>query len=200
MTRNKSVLSVVAVSAAAGVATFMWASAGVGSGEASAAAGQARKFDGDVVVAGTLTAKALRTADGGDVATQKQLAQVKGEVLKDTMDNLTKQLKTRSSSWQVSSFADEINKKVTEALAKKLASRSTTGAAGQLRKELSAMVQAELKRRGVASPSDSRSGAAELARMKRTVDDLQRKQKDAERKLDSLQRELEQLRREVKRK
>ena len=61
MTRNKSVLSVVALSAAVGVATMVWISAGPGSGEASAAAGQARKFDGDVVVAGTLTAKALRT-------------------------------------------------------------------------------------------------------------------------------------------
>ena len=76
--------------------------------------------------------------------------------------------------------------------------RSTSGAAGQLRKELSSMVQAELKRRGVTS--DSRSATAELARLKRAVDDLQRKHRDAERKLDSLKREVEQLRREVKRK
>jgi len=200
MTRKKSVLSAWVLLAVAGVAMVVWASAAPGVGEASGAPGEARMFGGDVAVAGTLTAKAIRIADGGDVATRKQLADVKAAVLKDTMDNLTKQLKTRSSSWKVASFADEINKKVTEGLAKKLASRSTTGAAGQLRKELSTMVQAELKRRGVGSPSDSRSGTAELARMKRALDDLQRKQKDTERNLDSLKRDLERLRREVKRK
>jgi len=197
MTRNKSVLGVLALSAVV-AAMGMWMCAWQGPGEASAAAGAERRFDGDVTVGGTLTAKALRLAGGGSVATRKQLADVKAELLKGTMDNLTKQLKTRSSSWEVSNFADEISKKVTESLAKKLASRSTTGAAGQLRKVLSSMVQAELKRRGASS--DSRSAAAELARMKRALDDLQRKHKAAERKLDSLERTVEQLRREVKRK
>ena len=200
MTRKKNVLGVLALSAAAAAAAamVMWCGAGPGSGEASAAAGGARRFDGDVTVGGTLTAKALRLADGQAVATQKQLADVKAEVLNSAMDSMTKQLKTRSGSPGVSQFADEIGKKVNEALAKKLASGSTVGAAGQLRKEIVAMVQAELKRRGVSS--DSRSAPPELARMKRAVDDLQRKHKAAERKLDSLQREVEKLRREVNRK
>ena len=199
MTR-KNMLGALTLSAAATAAMVMWGQAGPGSGEASAAAGKTQRFDGDLTVSGTLTAKALRLADGGAVATQKELADVKAQALNNAMDSMTKQLKTRSSSPAVSNFAGEIAEKVADALARKLASGSTTGPAGQLRKELAAMLQAELKRRGVTSDSRSTPPASELAPMKRAVDDLERKHKAAERKLDSLQREIDQLRRELKRK
>jgi len=200
MSRKNCALSVWGGIAVVTVAVLIMAGLSVwpGGRQARAALGQDKSFDGDVTVSGTLTARAIRLAGGVDVVTSKQLAEVKAEVLKSTMDSLTKQLKTRSSSWAVANFAAEINKKVTESLARNLASRSSSGAAGQLRKELTSLVQAEVKRQG-SSSSSSRSDSAELARLKRALDDLQRKYRAAERKLDDLEDEVEKLRREVKR-